>query len=90
MHDWRSHIARGSSPGTPAPSPAPHPPAHARAHTCPCCATPREQCKTRLETHFKNVEAVMGYYNTCCIDVDGNRSMDAVFASVCNAIEEAK
>lgn len=49
-----------------------------------------EKCKTRLETHFKNVEAVMGYYNTCCVEVDGNRAMDAVFATVCSAIDQAK
>jgi adenylate kinase family enzyme len=50
----------------------------------------RRQCKTRLETHFKNVEAVIGYYGGCCVEVDGNRSMDAVFASVARAIDEAK
>lgn len=57
-------------------------------HSPPSTATP--QCKTRLETHFKNVEAVMGYYNTCCVEVDGNRAMDAVFATVCSAIDQAK
>lgn len=49
-----------------------------------------EKCKTRLETHFKNVEAVIGYYNAACVEVDGNRSMDAVFASICTAIDAAK
>lgn len=56
----------------------------------PAAAPGPPQCKTRLETHFKNVEAVIGYYDTCCVEVDGNRSMDAVFSTVCGAIEEAK
>jgi hypothetical protein len=32
----------------------------------------------------------MGYYNVCCVEIDGNRSMDAVFSSVCQAIEECR
>jgi adenylate kinase family enzyme len=79
----------GASSGTP-PAPRPfHPP----ASSCtldPQPPPPPAQCKTRLETHFKNVEAVMGYYNVCCVEVDGNRSMDAVFSSVCAAIDEAQ
>lgn len=27
------------------------------------------QCKTRLETHFKNVDAVVGYYTDCICEV---------------------
>jgi hypothetical protein len=43
-----------------------------------------------LETHFKNVEAVIGYYGAVCVEIDGNRSMDAVFSSIADAIDEAK
>jgi hypothetical protein len=27
------------------------------------------QCKTRLETHFKNVDSVINYYNDCLCEV---------------------
>jgi hypothetical protein len=29
------------------------------------------QCKTRLDTHFQNVENVIGYYRDCCVEVRG-------------------
>lgn len=72
---------------------------HLKFNPPPPSATPRlvqrsddteEKAKTRLETHFKNVEAVLGYYGAVCVEVDGNRSMDAVFSSVCGAIDEVK
>ncbi|KAF8065545.1 adenylate kinase 2 [Scenedesmus sp. PABB004] len=87
-----------------------------------------EKCKTRLETHFKNVDAVIGYYTNCLHEVtaaarptprrdpgrrwlggrrrraahapppapapppqiDGNSSMEAVFSSICSALDGAK
>jgi len=49
-----------------------------------------EKVKTRLEVYFKNINSVMGYYKDCCVEVDGNRSIDAVFSSISQAIDECK
>ena len=48
-----------------------------------------EKVKTRLETHFKNVDAVIGYYRDALVEVDGNRGMDAVFSDIGKALDEA-
>eukprot|EP00882_Tetradesmus_deserticola_P006169 GHRQ01006494.1.p1 GENE.GHRQ01006494.1~~GHRQ01006494.1.p1 ORF type:complete len:272 (+),score=128.50 GHRQ01006494.1:329-1144(+) len=49
-----------------------------------------EKCKTRLETHFKNVDSVIGYYTNCLCEIDGNHSIDAVFSAICTAVDAAK
>lgn len=49
-----------------------------------------EKCKTRLETHFSNVDSVIGYYRDCLCEIEGDHPMDAVFSSICKALEETK
>lgn len=49
-----------------------------------------EKARTRLETHFNNVDAVLGFYSDVIVHVDGDRSMDDVFNSVCDAIDKAR
>lgn len=49
-----------------------------------------EKAKTRLDTHFSNVDAVVGYYQDVIVPIDGNRSMPAVFDSICAALDAAK
>jgi len=46
-----------------------------------------EKAKVRLDTHHKNVDAVIGYYKDIMIKIDGNRSMDAVFGDISKALD---
>lgn len=48
-----------------------------------------EKCKTRLETHFKNVDSVIKYYQDCLCEIEGDHAMDAVFSSICCALDAA-
>jgi adenylate kinase len=48
------------------------------------------QAVTRLQTHFSNVDAVIGYYKNVMVTIDGNRAMDAVFESICNTMDKLK
>eukprot|EP00877_Chromochloris_zofingiensis_P006309 jgi/Chrzof1/1931/Cz10g26210.t1 len=66
------------------------PPAEAMGRLMQRSDDTEEKCKTRLETHFKNVENVIGYYRQCCVEIDGNRSMDAVFSNICQVLDECK
>lgn len=46
-----------------------------------------EKAKVRLDTYHNNVDAVVGYYKKVLFEVDGTRSMDAVFSDCCLAID---
>lgn len=48
-----------------------------------------EKAKTRLATHHSNVNAVLGFYKDVTVEVDGNRGMDAVYASIEAALKAA-
>jgi adenylate kinase len=48
-----------------------------------------EKVRNRLQTHHKNVDAVVGYYKDVMVEIDGNKSMDEVFGAVVKAIEGA-
>lgn len=48
-----------------------------------------EKVRRRLETYNKNVEAVVGYYKDQRVDIDGNKDMDEVFASIKSVIDGA-
>jgi adenylate kinase len=48
-----------------------------------------EKVRNRLQTHHKNVDAVVGYYKDVMVEIDGNKSMDEVFGAVMKAIEGA-
>ncbi|BDA40526.1 probable adenylate kinase 2, chloroplastic [Coccomyxa sp. Obi] len=41
-----------------------------------------DSLRNRLATHHKNVEAVVGYYKDMLVEVNGQRSMDEVFAEI--------
>ncbi|EIE26817.1 adenylate kinase in complex with the inhibitor P1,P5-Bis(Adenosine-5'-)pentaphosphate [Coccomyxa subellipsoidea C-169] len=41
-----------------------------------------DKLRNRLATHHKNVEAVVGYYKDMLVEVNGQRSMDEVFAEI--------
>lgn len=49
-----------------------------------------EKAKTRLETHFSNVDAVLGYYTDTTVAINGNRSMPEVFDSICEVLDKAR
>lgn len=49
-----------------------------------------EKVRNRLETYHKHVDAVVGYYKDALVEIDGNRGMDEVWASVAEAIESAR
>lgn len=49
-----------------------------------------DKVKSRLEVHHANVNAVLGYYQQELVEIDGQRSMDAVFSSVAQVLREAK
>jgi len=46
-----------------------------------------EKCKVRLDTYHKNVDAVIGYYKNLMVEIDGNQSMDKVFANISHVID---
>lgn len=46
-----------------------------------------EKCRVRLSTYHANVEAVLGYYKGKVVEINGNRSMSDVFASIEVAID---
>lgn len=48
-----------------------------------------EKAKTRLQTHHSNVDAVVGYYKNIMVQIDGNRSMDAVFNDISTILDSA-
>ncbi|WIA16468.1 hypothetical protein OEZ85_013152 [Tetradesmus obliquus] len=48
-----------------------------------------EKCKTRLETHFKNVDSVIGYYRDCLCEIEGDHSMEAVASAISAALDQA-
>lgn len=48
-----------------------------------------EKVVVRLQTHNSNVASVLNYYQDVIVEVDGHRSMEAVFSSVHEAISQA-
>jgi adenylate kinase len=48
-----------------------------------------EKAVARLDTHRRNVDAVMGYYADKCVPVKGDRAMAEVFSSIEQALDEA-
>lgn len=47
-----------------------------------------EAVRTRLATYHANLEAVLGYYSEVVVQIDGARSMDAVYEDVKAALEQ--
>ena len=45
-----------------------------------------EMVVPRLKTYHDNVNAVVGYYEDVLVEIDGNRSMDDVYASIKKAL----
>jgi adenylate kinase len=48
-----------------------------------------EKAVARLETHHRNVDAVMGYYSDKCVPIKGDRGMADVFGSIEQALDAA-
>lgn len=46
-----------------------------------------EKCRARLQTYHTHVDAVVGYYKDVLVEIDGNRSMEEVFDSITNAVD---
>ncbi|GAX81376.1 hypothetical protein CEUSTIGMA_g8807.t1 [Chlamydomonas eustigma] len=49
-----------------------------------------DKCKVRLDTYHKNVDAVIGYYKNLMVEIDGNQSMEKVFANISQVIDAVK
>ncbi|GFR46375.1 hypothetical protein Agub_g7957 [Astrephomene gubernaculifera] len=48
-----------------------------------------EKCRVRVATHNANVDAVVGYYTDCKVDIDGTQSMAEVFEAIATALDAA-
>ncbi|GLI59156.1 hypothetical protein VaNZ11_000981 [Volvox africanus] len=48
-----------------------------------------DKCRVRVATHNANVGAVVGYYKDVLREIDGTKSMDAVFEDISAALDEA-
>ncbi|GAB4813819.1 hypothetical protein N2152v2_000865 [Parachlorella kessleri] len=49
-----------------------------------------DKVRNRLRTYHANVDAVVGYYKDCLVEINGNETMDHVFAAIESAIEGAR
>ncbi|GIL91480.1 hypothetical protein Vretimale_18765 [Volvox reticuliferus] len=48
-----------------------------------------DKCRVRVATHNANVGAVVGYYKDVMKEIDGTKSMDAVFEDISAALDNA-
>ena len=49
-----------------------------------------EMVRNRLDTYYKHVDAVVGYYKDVLVEIEGNKSMNEVFGAIEHAIEGAR
>jgi adenylate kinase len=63
------------------------PPAEAVSRLVQRSDDTEEKAVARLETHHRNVDAVMGYYADKCVPIKGDRGMAEVFGSIETALD---
>lgn len=49
-----------------------------------------EKCRARLDTYYAHVDAVVGYYKDVLVEINGERSMDDVFQSISEVLDDAQ
>lgn len=49
-----------------------------------------EMVRNRLDTYYKHVDAVVGYYKDVLVEIPGDRDMESVFESIQAAIESSR